>query len=200
MANLITLFRLLLLFIIVAIALYASPKWQLLNSLLIIINIILDGLDGITARLRNETSVFGAVFDIATDRIIEITLWVVLAKLNMVSIWIAIIFVTRGILVDSLRNSCASQGRTPFSIMTTRAGEFLVKSRTMRFLSGLTKLLVFSWLFFLIAAVEAWPQTFSAYHYICDLVSNILISSAVILCLARGIPVILESIPRKFKR
>ena len=194
MANLITLFRLISVFIIGAIALYAAPQWQLLNAPLIIINILLDGLDGKIARARNETTVFGAVFDIAADRIIEITLWLILAELGAVSIWIAIIFVTRGILVDSLRKHHADQGKLPFSIMRTPLGKFLVASRTMRLAIGFIKLITFSWLFFLIPAAEIWPQIFIIHHDLFNYVSNILVYTAVTISLVRGIPVILEAI------
>ncbi|OGT07755.1 MAG: hypothetical protein A2V89_02095 [Gammaproteobacteria bacterium RBG_16_37_9] len=194
MANLITLFRLMSVFIIGAIALYAAPQWQLLNAPLIIINILLDGLDGKIARARNETTVFGAVFDIAADRIIEITLWLILAELGAVSIWIAIIFVTRGILVDSLRKHHADQGKLPFSIMRTPLGKFLVASRTMRFAIGFIKLITFSWLFFLIPAAEIWPQIFIIHNDLFSYISNILVYTSVTISLARGIPVILEAI------
>ena len=194
MANLITLFRLMSVFIIGAIALYAAPQWQLINAPLIIINILLDGLDGKIARARNETTVFGAVFDIAADRIIEITLWLILAELGAVSIWIAIIFVTRGILVDSLRKHHADQGKLPFSIMRTPLGKFLVASRTMRFAIGFIKLITFSWLFFLIPAAEIWPQIFVIHNDLFSYISNILVYTSVTISLARGIPVILEAI------
>lgn len=197
MANLITLFRLALVYVIGALALYAPASWKLLNVPLIIIAVLLDGLDGIIARKRHESSIFGAVFDIAADRITEIALWIILAEIGMVSVWIAIIFLTRGILVDSIRKHHANQGKLPFSIMRTSLSKFLVASRTMRFASGFFKLLAFSWLFFLLPAVEIWPQTSFIYREVLDCISNVLISAAVITCLARGIPVILEALVYK---
>lgn len=194
MANLITLIRLVTVFIIVAIALYAAPVWQLLNVPLIIIIISLDGLDGIIARLRNEVSVFGAVFDIAVDRITESVLWITLAELGMVSIWVAIVLLTRGILVDCLRKPHTHQGKAPFSIMQTAVGKFLVASRTMRFASGLFKLLTFSWLFFLMPAFNLWPQMIIDNYNLLNFFSNILVSITVAICLLRGIPVVLETI------
>lgn len=193
MANLITFVRIILVFIIGAIALYAGSLWQLLNAPLIIINISLDGLDGIIARKRNESSVFGAAFDIAADRIIEITLWIILAVLGAIPVWIPIIFLTRGILIDSLRKPHLNEGKTPFSIMKTPLGKFLVAGRTMRFMFGFIKLAAFSWLFFLIPATELWPNIFVTYASWCSYISDILVYSAVIICLARGIPVILET-------
>jgi CDP-diacylglycerol---glycerol-3-phosphate 3-phosphatidyltransferase len=193
MANLITLFRLASVFVIGAIALYADTLWQFLISPLIIINISLDGLDGIIARKHKEDSVFGALFDIAADRIIEITLWIILAKLNVVSVWIALIYLTRGILVDNLRTPHANQGNMPFSIMKTPMGRFLVGGRTMRFASGLTKLVTFSWLFFITPASTVWPETFVTYNILFSWISNILISTSMTICLARGVPVMLET-------
>lgn len=190
MANLITLIRLLAVFVIGAIALYAPHPWQLLNAPLIIINILLDGLDGMVARWRHEDSVFGAIFDIAADRIIECVLWMILAAIGTVSIWIPIIIVTRGVLIDSLRKPSTVKGKAPLSIMKTEIGKFLVASRTMRCAIGLFKLITFSWVYFLIPAHALWPQTFMSYY----LINDILVYTTVAICLARGIPVILEAI------
>lgn len=194
MANLITLIRLILVFVIGAIALYVPTSWQLLNVPLVVLNIILDGIDGIIARKRHETSTFGAVFDIAADRIIETTLWLILAELGMVSVWIAIIIVTRGILVDALRKPHVTRGKTPFSIMQTKLGKFLVGSRTMRFTIGFLKLLTFSWLFFLLPMPDLWPQLLIDNYTVFSLISDILVYTTVIICVVRGIPVVLEAL------
>lgn len=194
MANLITLIRLVLVFIIASLALYAPPAWQLLNPVLIILMIMLDGIDGFIARIRHEVSVFGAVFDIAADRIIEITLWITFAVLNIVSVWVALIFLLRGVLVDSLRNGRSSEGIAPFSIMQTSWGKFLVASRTMRFTYGALKLVTFSWLALLTPMQALWPQFWQNYFVFIHAVSNILVYSTVAFCLVRGIPVLLEAI------
>lgn len=193
MANLITSIRLCMIFIIVALALYAPPIWQLLNIPLVIINITLDGLDGIIARARAETSPFGAIYDIAADRIIEITLWIVLAQLNMVSIWISLIFVVRGILVDSLRKHSTKAEATPFSIMKTQLGKYLVSGRVIRFLYGLMKLITFAWLLLMLPLPNLLPYLYYNHDFIFNSISNILITITVLICLIRGIPVIIES-------
>jgi CDP-diacylglycerol---glycerol-3-phosphate 3-phosphatidyltransferase len=194
MANLITFIRLVEVFIIGAIALYAPPFWQLLNVPLIAINIALDGLDGYIARARNETSIFGAVFDIAADRIIEFVLWIILASIGMISVWIAIVLITRGILIDSLRKPHTHRGTPPFGIMKTNIGKFLVASRTMRFTVGLAKLMTFCWLFFLIPIPAIWPDIWLNNYDLFNIISNILVSITVTICLARGVPVILEAL------
>ena len=103
MANLITLSRLLLLLLVVVIAYQAPPLWQLLDVPLLIVVFVTDGLDGYVARKRNETSLFGAMFDIAGDRIVELTMWIVLADIDMVAIWVPLVFVIRGVVVDTIR-------------------------------------------------------------------------------------------------
>jgi CDP-diacylglycerol---glycerol-3-phosphate 3-phosphatidyltransferase len=192
MANLITFIRLALVFLIVAITLYASALWQLLNPLLVVVAILLDGLDGVIARVRREVSVFGSVFDIAADRITEFVLWAILAKFGMVSIWVVVIIITRGVLVDNLRKPQTDQGKLPFGIMHTAFGKFLVAGRTMRFASGFFKLITFSWLFFLIPAASLWPQMLADYDILFTIISNMLVYITVFICLARGIPVMLE--------
>ena len=88
MANAITLCRLLLLWWVIFLAYQATPLWQLLNVPLLILVFASDGLDGYIARKRNETSLFGALFDVAADRIVELSLWVVLAHLALIPVWV----------------------------------------------------------------------------------------------------------------
>ena len=93
MANLITLSRFLLLFLLVALAYWAPPPMQLVNAPLLVLIIALDGLDGWVARRRGETSVFGSIFDIAVDRVVETVLWIVLGHLGLIPMWVSIVFV-----------------------------------------------------------------------------------------------------------
>jgi CDP-diacylglycerol--glycerol-3-phosphate 3-phosphatidyltransferase len=88
MANLITVARLILLFVVVAI-LYASPgPLASLTMVSLVIVFAGDGLDGWVARRRGSTSQFGAVFDIAGDRVVETVLWIAFADLDLVPIWV----------------------------------------------------------------------------------------------------------------
>jgi len=83
MANLITLARFLLLFLLVSLIYLAPPAWQLVNAPLLFVIIALDGLDGWVARRRGETSVFGSIFDIAVDRVVELILWLALGHIGL---------------------------------------------------------------------------------------------------------------------
>ena len=88
MANLVTLGRLLLLIVVVLLAYQPYSWWHVFNVALLIVVFASDGIDGYIARKRNEATVFGAVFDIAGDRITELTLWIVTADLGLVPIWV----------------------------------------------------------------------------------------------------------------
>jgi hypothetical protein len=86
-ANLITLIRLFLVFVAVALFnlnFYANVAMFALT----IIIIAMDWADGYVARKRNESSDFGALFDIAGDRIVENVLWIYFAIIQMVPFWV----------------------------------------------------------------------------------------------------------------
>ncbi|HHQ14046.1 MAG TPA: CDP-alcohol phosphatidyltransferase family protein, partial [Chromatiales bacterium] len=133
MANLITLSRLLLLILVVVVAYQPPAAWQLIDIPLLILVFVTDGLDGYVARKRGEVSLFGAMFDIAGDRIVELTMWMVLADLDMVPIWVPLVFVIRGVIVDTIRAGQATEhGQSPFAAIRTGIGRWLVAGQFMR--------------------------------------------------------------------
>ena len=192
MANLITLFRCLLLFVLVAMAYWATPRWQLLDAPLLFLIIALDGVDGYVARRNNETSVFGSIFDIAVDRVVENVLWIVLAHLGLVPVWVAIVFIVRGIFVDSIRYAAITEGETAFGMMWSRLGRFLVAGRFMRGFYGTLKAMTFGW----VLLVQPWPAldpaSWSQWSETVGIVTGVLIYASVAVCLIRGVPVIAE--------
>lgn len=193
MANLLTLTRFLLLFVLVGMAYFAQPVWQLVNPFLLILIIALDGIDGYVARKRGETSLFGSMFDIAVDRVVENVLWIVLADLNLIPIWVAIVFITRSLLVDSIRSQAAARGKAPFAIMQSNIGQFLVAGRFMRGFYGTVKAVTFAW----ILLIQPWPVLFGSFwadwSAILAYITNVLIYLSVTICLLRGIPVLVEA-------
>ena len=192
MANLITLARFLLLFLLIAMAYRAAPEWQLVNMPLLVFIIILDGVDGYVARKRRETSVFGSIFDIAVDRVVEYVLWIVLGHLELVPMWVAIVFIIRGTVVDSIRYAAISEGETAFGMMRSSLGRFLVASRFMRGLYGALKAVTFGW----VLLIQPWPAldpaAWSEWSRASEIITMSLVYASVALCIARGIPVIVE--------
>ncbi len=192
MANLITLTRLLLLFVLVGMLYLAPPAWQLLDMPLLVLIIALDGLDGWVARRRGEASVFGSVFDIAADRVVENVLWIVLADLDLVPVWVALVFVVRGLLVDSIRCHGAGRGETPFGMLRSPWGRFLVAGRFMRGLYGAVKAVAFGWILLLQPWPALFPELWARWGESLQAVTDALILLAVALCLLRAAPVVAE--------
>lgn len=192
MANLITSGRFALLFVLVAMAYFAPPAAKLLNPALLIVIIALDGLDGYVARKRNETSVFGSVYDIIVDRVVENVLWVVLADLDLVPVWVAIVFITRGLMVDTVRSHAASQGHSAFGMMRSPVGRFLVAGRFMRGFYGTVKACAFAWILAFQPVPQLWPAFWSQWSTAITGVSAALVYVSVAVCLLRGVPVLVE--------
>ena len=200
MANLITLSRLVLLLVVVAIAYRPVSAMQLWIWPILSLVFISDGLDGWVARRRGEESLFGALFDIAVDRIVELTLWIVLADLDLVPIWIPIVFVVRGVLVDAIRASQVQADRSgPFSLLNSPAARWLVAGRFMRGFYATVKAFAFCGLFMikplplaigvlLPSRTDFWTPLQPGF----ELLVMALTYLAVALCLLRGLPVVVE--------
>ena len=192
MAHLITLGRFFLLFVLVAMAYRAPPAWQVINAPLLLVIIALDGLDGYVARKRSETSVFGSIFDIAIDRVTENVLWVVLGHLDLVPIWPAIVYITRGSVVDSIRYTAISRDQTAFGMMRSPWGRFIVAGRFMRGFYGALKAVTFGWVFLIQPWPELFPELWAASSAELETVTAVLVPASVSVCLLRGAPVVIE--------
>lgn len=193
MANLITLGRLILLFVVVAIAYQPSSTFQLINVPLLIVVFVADAIDGYVARRLNETSVLGAMFDIASDRIVEYTLWIIFADLDLVPIWVPLIFVFRGTIVDTIRSGhVRAEGESPFAMMRSTIGKWLVGGTFMRIFYAVIKAVAFCWLALIQPLATITPEFWVEWSLVLVGVSKVLVYLAVGLCLVRGLPVIIE--------
>lgn len=192
MANLITTLRIVLVLVLVGLIYQLSPAWQLFNAVLLVIIFILDGVDGYVARKWNETSTFGAAYDVAADRVVENSMWIVFTHLGYTPVWVPIVFMSRGFVVDVIRTRVRLRGQTPFSMLRGPVGRLLVAGRAMRFLYGAVKAAAFGWILLLRGGRELWPVWWADWSLRLDTVTQILVISAVTLCLVRGLPVILD--------
>lgn len=112
--NLITLFRLPILFVIVAL-LYIPWHWvSTIAFFLFLIAAFTDWLDGYIARKYNITSTVGKFIDALTDKILSIGLFVTLFALGLLPEW-AIFFVLfiilREFIITGLRLIAISKGQ-----------------------------------------------------------------------------------------
>ncbi len=202
MANLITVIRLCLLFVVIWMIHHEPVRWAFASMILIIVVFAGDGLDGWVARKRNSTSQFGAVFDIAGDRIVETVLWVDFAYLHAIPIWIPFLVIVRGGIVDALRSISYAEGMTAFgdrNMMRSELTRWLTAGRFMRGLYGFAKAAGFVFL----AGYYGYIQPESAgtmLHalYRIDPVrwfGWMWVWLSVILMVVRGLPVILDAMP-----
>jgi CDP-diacylglycerol--glycerol-3-phosphate 3-phosphatidyltransferase len=194
LANWITLSRFPLLLIIVLILYQGSPWVQLAGVLLLFTGLMLDSVDGVVARKKGQTSLFGSVLDIAADRTYELVLWVCLADLRMIPVAIPLIIIARTTLTDALRSIGVGKGTAPFAQHRTPLGRFLVGSTLMRTGYAVTKVVTFCGLA-LTQALSGFPGTnlplalpsmWSVFQVTAWL--------AVGFCVFRGLPVIVHSL------
>lgn len=202
-ANLITLSRMILLFVVFACLTLNNAPGHLAAIFLTVLLIALDGLDGMVARHFKQESEFGGVFDIVVDRIVECCFWIFFATRGIIPPWFPMIIVSRGFLTDAMRSVALSRGMTAFgakSLHTSKVGDLLVNSRFSRGTYGVAK--VFSFLFLIaidgiklhIMPEEAW----AGYYHGISVTGYATIYLTLTLCVIRGIPVLVES--RRFLR
>jgi CDP-diacylglycerol---glycerol-3-phosphate 3-phosphatidyltransferase len=201
MANAITIFRVGMLFVAVAFLYWGGIPWIVAAMFMIAAAILLDGLDGWVARRYGQTSKLGAAFDIAGDRIAENVLWVVFAHLGLIGVWVPLLVLTRGFLVDSLRSISFAEGMTPFgenSMMRSPMTRWLTAGRFMRGLFGFAKL----YAFFFLAGLVGYELRDSAGTVLGDVygwtpfryVGWIFVWLSVALTVIRGIPVVTDAL------
>ena len=147
-----------------------------------------DVADVVVARRRQETTLLGSALDIATDRAVEIVLWVVYAHLKLIPVFIPLVVIVRGTLTDSIRNVALQHGISAHNMMHSRLGKWLVASPPMRTGYAIVKLTAFMTL----AATLALQANYMVWS---DVYQVALIASwaAVTICILRGLPVLLEA-------
>jgi CDP-diacylglycerol--glycerol-3-phosphate 3-phosphatidyltransferase len=202
MANLITIARLILLFVVIAMIHFRPVDLALLSMILLGVVFAADGLDGWVARKRGSTSPFGAVFDIAGDRIVETVLWVYFAWERVIPLWVPFLVIVRGGIVDALRSMSYSEGMTAFGEKNMMRSEFtrwLTAGRFMRGLYGYVKATAFIFL----TGWYGYLQPEAAGTWL-DRVYGLTaiqwfgwanVGLAVALTLIRGLPVVFDAMP-----
>jgi len=188
MANFISIFRIFVMFY-AAYLIYTSEGnavayiWALV---LTIIAFALDGVDGYVARKFNEESKFGALLDIMGDRIVENTYWILFAVMGWISILFPLIALTRGFITDTIRSAAMEQGLTPFGMQVNPICKFITGSRFMRISYAVAKVVAF--VLIVAAKIPTCPYA--------EIVWNVGYWSAVfaiVFCVVRGLPVVIEA-------
>ena len=117
LANKLTIFRMILVPIIVIIPFFningdilGIPITYLLIDLIFIIASITDKLDGYIARSRNQITTFGKFLDPLADKILVISAMIMLVEFGKLPAWIPIIVLTREFIVSGYRLVAVEKG------------------------------------------------------------------------------------------
>lgn len=202
MANAITIGRLVLLFVVIWLIYVGNVAVITACMFLLILVFAADGLDGWVARKSGTTSTFGSVFDIAGDRMVENALWVVFADLDIIPVWVPLLVLSRGFMVDGLRSLSIAEGMTAFgekNMMRSPLTQWLTAGRFMRALFGYMKAAGFVFL----AGLVAWETRDTGGTVLGAVYEQqwfrwfgwILVWGAVVLTVVRGLPVLWDALP-----
>src|SRR5262249_53158962 len=122
-------------------------------------------------------------------------LWVVFAHLALAPVWVPLVFVVRGSIVDAIRAQQATAVRaSPFDAMRSPVARFLVAGRFMRAFYAVMKAVAFCWLLLMQPLPDLVPAIWAQWSWLLNSVTALLIWFTVALCLARGVPVVVEFI------
>lgn len=107
--NKITIFRMFIAPIFLAVYLAGIPHRFLLSALIFALGAITDALDGRIARKNNIVTNFGKLLDPIADKMLVTAGLLAFMKDGLCSIWIVMIILTRDFAVTSIRMIAASQ-------------------------------------------------------------------------------------------
>ncbi len=195
LATLITLSRFPLLAFVIVTFYRGTPAMRLIGVGVLLVGLLLDTVDGMIARKRHETTLVGSVLDIAADRTYELVLWICFAERGLIPMVIPCIVVARTALTDALRSVDVAKGVAPFAQLRSRAAQFLVASSWMRSAYGVSKVVAFCGLALVLAV-----GTGATHAAGLTTMAGVMAWVTVVLCVARGVPVIVEGLRRHWVR
>ena len=188
-ANLITALRFPLLVLVVLLLYFGGAVGQLVAVFLIIVLILMDSLDGLVARHRQEQTLIGSALDVAADRAVEIVLWVTFAHLRLIPVLVPLTVIIRGAVTDSIRNVALQYGKSSHSMMRAAWARWLVASGFARSGYAVVKAVAFT-LLALALGLQSGDQ--AVWHRVW-VVGSVFTWLSLAMCILRGLPVVIES-------
>ena len=108
--NRLTVLRLILTFVFVAILSVEFPHWRSLALIVFAVAAITDFLDGHLARKHNLITSFGKLMDPLADKVLMCAGFVLLVSHELMPAWVVIIILAREFLVTGLRLVASAEG------------------------------------------------------------------------------------------
>ena len=108
--NALTVFRILLVPVLVAALLSEGPGGDLLAAIVFAVASFTDALDGWIARRAKIESTFGKLMDPLADKLLVTSALVSLVSLDRLSAWVAMVIIARELAVTGLRQLAIEQG------------------------------------------------------------------------------------------
>ncbi len=187
--NLVSILRIVLTFTTLILLDLGKYGTTLIACIFIVLIIFTDFLDGFLARLWDVESEVGAILDITGDRIVEFIFWIFYSAKGLISFWFPVIVITRDVIVDTIRNSAFKAGVKPYELHKNKIFKFIVTSGYFRTGYAVSKATAFTLLGVDLLTIHG-KLNFSVHG-----VALAFAWISLILCLVRGIPVILEAWP-----
>jgi CDP-diacylglycerol--glycerol-3-phosphate 3-phosphatidyltransferase len=123
-SNYLTLLRIVLIPVFVAVLLdpsYSDDMTRLLAVAILLVASLTDALDGYLARLRNEVTRLGTLLDPIADKLLISAAFISLVQLGYAPAWMVVIIIGREFAVSGMRLIAANEG---FEIKVSYVGKF----------------------------------------------------------------------------
>lgn len=111
LANIITLVRILLIPVFMAVSLSGIPDYEVISLTIFLVASLTDKLDGYVARKYNQISTFGKFIDPLADKLLISAALLILLERGIISSWAVFIILSREFIITALRTVAMSANR-----------------------------------------------------------------------------------------
>ena len=158
--NKLTLLRIILVPVFIAVAAIGFPGWNYVAAVVFFAASLTDSLDGKIARKRNIVTDFGKLVDPIADKMLTSAAMVVLVTWGKLPAYMAIILIGRDLMINPLRNLAAKDG---VAISAKWSGKIKTLLQIIAYIALLLKV-------YLIGNIVLWlalaVTLFSVYEYL----------------------------------
>jgi len=170
--NKITFFRLFITPIAVALLLLPQlPYNYLISTIIFIIAMISDVLDGFIARRYDMTTKLGSFLDPLSDKLIILLYFIFLQSAGLYPLWLLLAFFARELIVDGFRSYAVSQN---IYVGAITAGKIKAGLQTFSIIAGLILLTMTNNQLFGLIFNQTYLEYFVLYTMILSLITSLI--------------------------